>query len=369
LARRYEAPSWPRLVQACKLIDAIWRDDVDTVRDLVTTHPHLLHEEATIRNSHWGPPMTYAANLGRDRIITTLYECGATDLRSALGRATLQGKVETALMLHAMLGKPVPPGGALGGPAYTLSVSGTAFLFDAGAKVYDETGKCLAPVDVVLCSDSRKPSAKHQILEMYVAHGLELPDTPVMALHRGRLDLLENHLRRDRGLLQRTFTHVEIYPPEFGCGPYVDTQGTPLDGTTLLHLCVDFDELEIARWLLERGMNPDARATVDKGGFGGHTALFGAVVSYPHFWVNFDTYGPGRPDEAAFAQLLLEAGADPNARATLRRRIRHNGTDVLHEHRDATPLSWGERFPYKLLVSLRAMQLVEAAGGRRSPNG
>src|SRR5205807_7440740 len=28
LARSYEAPSWPRLVQACKLIDAIWRDDV-----------------------------------------------------------------------------------------------------------------------------------------------------------------------------------------------------------------------------------------------------------------------------------------------------------------------------------------------------
>ena len=28
LARSYEAPSWPRLVQCCKLIDAIWRDDV-----------------------------------------------------------------------------------------------------------------------------------------------------------------------------------------------------------------------------------------------------------------------------------------------------------------------------------------------------
>jgi len=33
---------------------------------------------------------------------------------------------------------------------------------------------------------------------MYVEHGLELPDTPTMALHRGRIDLLEEHLRRDR---------------------------------------------------------------------------------------------------------------------------------------------------------------------------
>ena len=36
LARSYEAPSWPRLVHACHLVDAIWRDDPDAVRDLVT---------------------------------------------------------------------------------------------------------------------------------------------------------------------------------------------------------------------------------------------------------------------------------------------------------------------------------------------
>ena len=52
---------------------------------------------------------------------------------------------------------------------------------------------------------------------MYVQHGLELPDTPVMALHRGRIDLLEEHLRRDPGLLRRTFSHREIYPAEMGC--------------------------------------------------------------------------------------------------------------------------------------------------------
>ena len=84
-------------------------------------------------------------------------------------------------------------------------------------------------------------------------------------------------------LLRRTFTHAEIFPPEFGCAPSIDTQGTPLDGSTLLHMCADFDELEIARWLLERGMDPDATAAIDGDGFGGHTALFGGVVSYAHF--------------------------------------------------------------------------------------
>ena len=36
LARSYGISSWPRVVQACELIDAIWHDDIDTVRDLVT---------------------------------------------------------------------------------------------------------------------------------------------------------------------------------------------------------------------------------------------------------------------------------------------------------------------------------------------
>ena len=100
LARSYQASSWPRLVQAVQLVDAIWRDDIDTVRKLVTSNPKLLHEDALIRrNSNWGPPLTYAANLGRDEIIRMLYKLGAGDLESAIGRALLQGKIVTARMM------------------------------------------------------------------------------------------------------------------------------------------------------------------------------------------------------------------------------------------------------------------------------
>ena len=342
LARRYEAESWPRLVLACRLIDAIWRDDAETVRALILQHPPLLREHATIRDSNWGPPLTYAANLGRDRIIRVLHELGATDLASAIDRATLQGQVATAAMLHRMAGNPPPPPDALGGPAYTLSVGGTAFLFEIGAAVRDAQGAQLAPVDVVLETDSRKPAAKHAILEMYVQHGFALPDTPAMALHRGRIDLLEAHLERDPGLLRRTFSHEEIYPPELHCHDEVlATHGTPLAGATLLHMCVDYDELEIARWLLEKGMDPDAVAAIDGDGFGGHTPLFATVVSQPNFWMNYH----GTPPEAPFTELLLARGADPNARASLRKQLHPGyGPDTLHEYRDVTPLAWGERF-------------------------
>jgi hypothetical protein len=362
LARSYEAPSWRRLVQACELIDAIWRDDVDAVRALISKNPHLLREHATIRDSNWGPPMTYAANLGRDRIIEALLQMGANDLATAIDRATLQGKVDTARKLHALMG--APRGTVeLGGPAYTLSVSGTAFALGVGAPVVDETGKRLAPVDVVLETDSRKPAAKHEILEMYVRHGLELPDTPTMALHRGRIDLLEEHLHRDPGLLSRTFSHEEIYPPELGCHDEIlATHGTPLAGATLLHMCVDYDEMEIAKWLLEQGMNVDARAAVDRDGFGGHTALFATVVSQPNFWMNYNNRGPY---VAPFTQLLLDHGADPNARASLRKQLHPGyGADWMHEYRDVTPLSWGERFHNQIFVSRPAMELIAARGGR-----
>jgi hypothetical protein len=335
LARSYGVASWPRLVLSCRVIDAIWRDDVDELRTLVLKHPQSIHEMARgTERCNWGPPMSYAANLGRDRIIEMLHGMGATDSMKALERATLQGKIDTARMLHDMMGRPRPPEACLGGPAYTLSASGTALMFELGAQIRDADGNRLAPVDVVLETDSCRPSAKHQILEMYVRHGLELPDTPTMAIHRGRIDLLEDHLRRDPRLLERTFSHEEIYPPEMGCHDEIlATHGTPLAGATLLHMCADYDEMEIALWLLDRGMEVDAKAAIDSDGFGGHTALFSTVVSQANFWPNH----AGTPHEPTFTRLLLDRGADPTARASLRKRL-HPGYDEhkLHEYRDVT---------------------------------
>jgi hypothetical protein len=362
LARAYHASSWARLVIACNIIDAIWNDDVDGLRAILTKHPELVHEDARVQKGcNWGPPMSYAANIGRDRIITMLRELGAVDFAKAFDRATLQGKIDTARMLHDMAGRPRLPDDALESPAYSVSASGTALVFELGGRAVDENRKRIAPVDVLLESDSRHPADKHAILEMYVAHGLELPDAPPMALHRGRIDLLEEHLRRDPNLLARTFTHEAIYPPELGChDEVIATHGTPLAGATLLHMCVDYDEMEVAEWLLARGMNVDATAAVDADGFGGHTALFATVVSQPNRFAN---YGRNE-DSARFTRLLLDHGANPNARASLRKQLHPGyGPDILREYRDVTPLSWGQRFVAKAFVSDAAMQLIAERGG------
>lgn len=49
LARSYRTTSWTRLVQAARLATAIWSDDLDAVRDLVTGNPSLIREPVLIR--------------------------------------------------------------------------------------------------------------------------------------------------------------------------------------------------------------------------------------------------------------------------------------------------------------------------------
>ena len=365
LARAYSAQNWTRLVQAVQLADAIWRDDPDKVGELVTRNPALIHEDVLIRtDSNWGPPMTYAANLGRDRIIRLLHSHGARDFQSAAGRAALQGKTETVNLVYDLAGRPSLDKLSFAGPAYTLSVEGTAALFALGVRLLGPDGVDTNTMEHLLGTDSRKPSAKHRILEMYVEHGFEPPDTPVMALHRGRIDLLEAHRGRDPNLLTRTFDIVDIFPlaPASWRDPYT-AQGTPVHGTTLLHIAAYFDEVEIGEWLLQRGMDPDAPAAADADGFGGYTALFSTVVSQRNFWVN---YGKGQPDEARFTRLLLDRGAGPNVRASIRSRLEEgHGGGPLREYRNVTPLGWGEQYDAKIFVSRESLRLVEARGGGR----
>ena len=60
LARSYDASSWTRLIQAVQLADAIWRDDLETVRDLIERNPALIREHVLVRtDSNWGPLREY----------------------------------------------------------------------------------------------------------------------------------------------------------------------------------------------------------------------------------------------------------------------------------------------------------------------
>src|SRR5262249_42604649 len=149
-----------RLVTACVITDAIWRGDVETVRTMVLRDRRLLHQAARgLKDSNWGPPMSYAANVGQDAIIEMLRALGAQDVQHAFDRACLQGQIGRARNLYAMGAQPLP--GCFMGPCEPLNSAGLAFLFELRAEFGDEHGNRLAPVALLLQTYSRGPKAKH----------------------------------------------------------------------------------------------------------------------------------------------------------------------------------------------------------------
>jgi ankyrin repeat protein len=70
-----------------------------------------------------------------------------------------------------------------------------------------------------------------------------------------------------------------------------------VQGGTLLPVAAEYGHPAAAALLLDRGADINARATVDEAGFGGHTALFHAVTQFDD-------------DGLPVTQLLIERGAD-----------------------------------------------------------
>jgi len=350
IAREYTLGNWNILKQRIKansaanaLEAAIRADDRDAAVQLIQANPQLLH--IPVHNGNWGPPMSHAANLGRLEIIKAMAALGAKDFQHAFDRAVLQGRIDCARWLHEN-GAKVPPGVAMGA-CEALKPSGIHLLLELNAPFTNEQGDRLAPLVMVLETYSRYPKGKHEILEVFARHGYDLPDTPIMAFHRGDIPGLEKHLRSDPKLIERRFTLREIFPSECGCANdgRSGMHWTPIDGATLLHLAIDYREREIFDWLLAHGADVNARAATDRNGFGGHTPLFNAVVCGP--W----------PDNGMTGTLLAR-GAAKDTRASLRKFLDWTEKPHWHEARDVTAAEWGHGFPDKGWVNTAALKLL-----------
>lgn len=357
IAREYGFSSWTQLKEritgntAAQLIDrAIRANDATAVTQLLVAYPNLLH--VPVISGNWGPPMSHAANLNRLEMVKIIAALGAKDFQHAFGRALLHGDIEIAKWLLEQ-GASFQPG-IIMGSCETLNLNGFAFLDDEGAPFTDGEGNSQAPFAMILETYSRHPKGKHEILKRFKARGYEWPDTAMMAFHCGDLELLKRHFQTDSDLLHKRFSYREIYPPALGCADdgRSGLHGTPIDGTTLLHLAIDFDEREIFDWLIQQGADVNASAVIDKEGFGGHTPLFNAIVS--------DAYVNGLQRDAYMGRRLLELGADINVRVNLRKFLDWRDEPGWHIKHHITPLEWAADFPERGWVNKEIVAMIES---------
>jgi ankyrin repeat protein len=142
---------------------------------------------------------------------------------------------------------------------------------------------------------------------------------PVLDLLRGRLELLAEKIEADPQLVHQQF-------PELDFGS-TGARTLKLQGATLLHVAAEYDNVEAAKLLLERGADVNARADANEAGVGGQTPIFHAVTQF------FDW---GLP----VAQLLMERGADLSVRAKVPGHYERPGEVV-----ECTPLGYAMLFP------------------------
>lgn len=367
VAARYGFPDWPKLTGYIASIGvmgelerSIQADDADRVRRMLRDDPGLIHREGhwIERRRHNGyRPLAYAAFFGKPGVMKILIDAGADvheGEEKALRAAACFDRNLPAVDL--LLDRGADP------DASTTSPSGVAYrvidypcmtLAPAMLDRLASAGGTLLPENagMILATNERRPGDKAACLRVLKQAGITLPDTPPMAVHLRDMDRLARLLDGDPQLLARTFSAEEIFPSDYGIGhPSPYACATPLaGGVTLLHMAVEFCDVEMAEWLLEQGADVNAPAGTDPEGYGGWTPLFHAMASL-HVPRNF----------ADMADLILEHGADPGVRASLRKPTPEGGE---YTWRDVTAAEYARRFAYPDLVNQDALRRVTEAGG------
>lgn len=297
---------------------AIDENDVERVRTMMTRNPALHHAPLGYNKNG---PLTWAAEC-RDKppsperlaIALWMIENGSDVHQGGDGplmRAALSDEripmmellVEYGANVNALWDGRYP---IICAPCETLQPHALKWLIEQGADLNvasTDYGNC---VQMLIGTFWRNPRGKHACLQVFADAGYAFPDTAPMAIHRGRIDLLEACLNREPTAIQRRFAETEIYPVELGIKSGEGLHCAPLDGGTLLHMVIEYQEAEIAEWLIEHGADVNTPSAIDADGFGGHTPLFHTTVT---LLLKSD----------ALARLLLQRGADPNVRTTFRR--------------------------------------------------
>ena len=176
-------------------------------------------------------------------------------------------------------------------------------------------------LDYLLGTYVRDPEVLSACIEILLRFGgkskYEFP--AILAVVRGRIAEVAALLDENPDLLHQRFPGLD-----FGT-----TAGRMLTlrGGTLLHVAVEFQNIDAVQLLLDRGADVNAPAMVDEAGTGGQTPIFHAATQ---------TGDAGLP----VVQLLVERGANLRVRAKVAGHYEAPG-----EVMECTPLEYALRFP------------------------
>ncbi len=344
IARLYGFASWPKLKahvdsleEIGKLKLAIDSNDIESVKALMIRNPAL--HRAPLGYGKNGP-LTWAAECRvpyappspeRLAIAQWMIENGSDVHQGGdapLMRAALRGDRIPMMELLVSHGANVNAEWSgyfpiIFAPCETVDAVALQWLLDHGANP-----NCTRPdrkypgtaLDYVIGSYWRSTQLSVCIDILLDAGGVTKHDVPaVLDMLRGRLDSLARRLDAEPELVNRRF-------PELDFGTTAERRLT-LRGATLLHVAAEYGNVEAARLLLERGADVNARAIVDESGVGGQTPIFHAVTQFGDW---------GLP----VAQLLVERGADLSTRVKLPGHYERPDEVV-----ECTPLGYALRFP------------------------
>jgi ankyrin repeat protein len=175
-------------------------------------------------------------------------------------------------------------------------------------------------LDYVIGSYARSPGRLSDCIDALLESGASTRyDAPsVLAILRGRLDHLIEQLDANPELVNMRF-------PALDCGQ-TGGRNLLLQGATLLHVAAEYGNVAALGLLLDRGADVNARATIAATGVGGQTPIFHSVTQ-------FDDHG------LPATQLFIDRGADLAIRARLPGHYERPGEIV-----ECTPLGYALLF-------------------------
>jgi len=349
IARLYGFASWPKLKahvdsleEIGQLKQAIDTNDLDRVKTMMTRNPTL--HRAPLGYGKDGP-LTWVAECrvpweppspARLAMATWMLEHGSDVHQGGDGplmRAALNGYRIPMMELLVSHGADV---NALWhghfpiifAPCESLDPAALKWLLDHGANPnrrdheYEISGHPYpgTALDYVIGSYGRSAERLSACIDALLeAGGVTKYAVPgVLQVLRGRLESLAELIDADPGLVNKRFSELD-------CGQ-TGGRNLLLQGGTLLHVAAEYGNVAAVALLLDRGADVNARATVDEAGVGGQTAIFHAVTQ-------FDDRG------LPVTQLLLERGADLAVRVKLPGDYERPGEIV-----ECTPLGYALRF-------------------------